>query len=132
MTTTTAIDEAKLNALVEHAIYDLSAGYMGVMLSIGHKLGLYRALAETGGPATAEDIAARAKCNTRYVTEWLNSQATGGYLDYDPATGRYELTPEQCLVLAEESSPCFMPNAWNVPASMWFDGSSSASTAGWR
>jgi SAM-dependent methyltransferase len=117
---TRTTNDQKLQALVEHALYDLSAGYMGVMLSIGHKLGLYRAMSELG-PAKADDIAARASCDARYVTEWLNSQVAGGYLDYDPETRHYELTPEQSLVLADETSPCFMPNAWNVPASMWFD-----------
>ncbi|MBC8067612.1 MAG: class I SAM-dependent methyltransferase, partial [Deltaproteobacteria bacterium] len=33
----------------------------------------------------------------------------------------YELTPEQAFVLADEDSPVFVPNAWNIPASMWFD-----------
>jgi SAM-dependent methyltransferase len=33
----------------------------------------------------------------------------------------YELTPEQAFVLANEESPVFIPNAWAVPASMWFD-----------
>ena len=33
----------------------------------------------------------------------------------------YELTPERAMVLADEDSPVFIPPAWNVPASMWFD-----------
>src|SRR5918992_318037 len=31
------------------------------------------------------------------------------------------LTPEQAMVLANEDSPLFLPPAWEVPASMWFD-----------
>lgn len=120
MTHTPAIDETKLNNFVEHAFYDLSAGYMGVMMSLGHKLGLYRTLAGAG-PLTAEQVAERADCDPRYVREWLNSQAAGQYLDYLPDSQCYRLSPEQAVVLADESSPYFMPHAWNVPASMWFD-----------
>ena len=35
----------KLEAFVERAIGDLAAGYGGVMVSLGHKLGLYKAMA---------------------------------------------------------------------------------------
>jgi SAM-dependent methyltransferase len=120
MTYKQPINELKLNELVEHAFYDLSAGYMGVMISIGHKLGLYRVLAGRG-PLTAREVAEQSGCDPRYVAEWLNSQVAGGYADYHPDTTRYELTPEQAVVLADEESPYFMPHAWNVPASMWFD-----------
>jgi len=114
------IDENKLNQFMEHAIYDLAAGYGGVMVSLGHKLGLYRAMAGAGR-LTAEEIAERAGCARRYVQEWLNSQAAGGYAEFHSEDHTYELTPEQAVVLADTESPYFIPNAWNVPASMWFD-----------
>lgn len=115
-----AIDEGKLNAFVTRAITDLAAAYGGVMVSIGHKLGLYKAMAGAG-PISARELAARTRCAERYVGEWLNSQAAGGYVDYHAASGTYELTPEQAAVLADEDSPVFIPHAWNAPASMWFD-----------
>jgi SAM-dependent methyltransferase len=114
------IDQQKLDALLGVAIADLSAGYGGVMISLGHKLGLYKAMAGAGA-LTAADVAKRGGCAERYVSEWLNAQAAGGYVTYDPATGTYELTAEQAAVLADESSPVFIPTAWQVPASMWFD-----------
>lgn len=114
------IDPAKLDALIGRAIGDLSAGYGGVMLSLGHKLGLFKAMAGAG-PLSARELAARAKCAERYVREWLNSQVAGGYVAYHAISDSYELTPEQAFVLANEDSPAFMPNAWNVPASMWAD-----------
>lgn len=115
-----AIDPAKLDALIGRAIGDLSAGYGGVMLSLGHRLGLFKAMAGAG-PLSARELAARAKCAERYVREWLNSQVAGGYVAYHAISDSYELTPEQAFVLANEDSPAFMPNAWNVPASMWAD-----------
>jgi hypothetical protein len=66
-------------------------------------------------------VAARSGCAERYVREWLNAQAAGEYVIYHPATSTYELTPEQAVVLADDTSPVFIPPAWEVPASMWFD-----------
>ncbi|WP_011579966.1 MULTISPECIES: class I SAM-dependent methyltransferase [Chelativorans] len=118
--THSAIDSAKLDALVARALADLSAGYGGVMISLGNRLGLYKAMAGAG-PLSALELATRADCAERYVREWLNSQVAGGYLAHHPATDTYELTPEQALVLADEDSPVFFPGAWAVPASMWAD-----------
>lgn len=114
------INQARLEAFVGRAITDVTAGYTGVMVSLGHKLGLYRALAGAG-PLSARELAARATCAERYVREWLNAQAAGGYVDYHAVSDTYELSPEQALVLADEDSPVFIPPAWNVPAAMWFD-----------
>ena len=116
----TKIEQAKLDALLGRALGDLSAGYGGVMISIGHKLGLFKAMAGAG-PISSRELAARAGCAERYVREWLNAQVAGGYVDYHAVSSTYELSPEQAIVLADEDSPVFFPNAWNVPASMWLD-----------
>ncbi len=115
-----AIDPAKLDAFLARAVGDLSAGYGGVMASLGNRLGLYKAMAGAG-PLSAREVASRAKCAERYVREWLNSQVAGGYVVYHAISDTYELTPERAFVLADEDSPVFIPNAWAVPASMWFD-----------
>ena len=117
---TTTIDSAKLDALIARAIGDLSAGYGGVMVSLGNRLGLYKSMAEAG-PLSSRELASRAGCAERYVREWLGSQVAGGYIVYHAISDAYELTPEQALVLANEDSPVFIPNAWAVPASMWAD-----------
>jgi len=113
-------DERKLNEFVEKAVTDLAAGYGGVMTVLGHKLGLYKAMAGAG-PLDSSEIAKRSGCAERYVREWLNSQAAAGYLVYHATSVTYELSPEQSLVLAEDDSPVFLPPAWEVPASMFFD-----------
>ncbi|MBY3559833.1 class I SAM-dependent methyltransferase [Rhizobium laguerreae] len=117
---TKTIDSAKLETLVGRVVSDLSAGYGGVMVSLGHRLGLYKAMADRG-PLTSREIASRAGCSERYVREWLNSQVAGAYATYHAVSGTYELTPEQAFVLANEDSPVFIPNAWATPASMWAD-----------
>nr|MBS0019853.1 methyltransferase domain-containing protein [Gammaproteobacteria bacterium] len=114
------IDQTKLNDFLTRAVGDLSAGYGGVMVSLGSKLGLYKAMAGAG-PISAKELAARTGCAERYVSEWLNSQAAGGYVNYHAVSHTYELSPEQAMVLADEDSPVYIPYAWNVPASMWFD-----------
>ena len=117
---TQSIDQARVEAFAMRAVADVAAAYTGVMVSLGSKLGLYRAMAGAG-PLSAKELAARAGCAERYVREWLNAQAAGGYLAYHAGSDSYELSAEHALVLADEESPTFIPHAWNIPASMWFD-----------
>lgn len=114
------INEARLDQFVQQVFTDLAASAGAAMVILGNKLGLYRAMAGAGPLAPAE-VAARGDCAERYVREWLNSQAAAGYVEYDPAEGKYELTPEQAMVLANEDSPVFMPTAWEVTATMLVD-----------
>ena len=115
-----AVVERSTEAFVERAFADLAACYAGVMISTGHKLGLYRALAGQG-PLSSHEVAARTGCDERYVREWLNSQVAGAYIVYHEESETYELPAEHVPVLADEDSPLFLPPAFEVPASMWFD-----------
>ena len=56
------------------------------MVVIGDKLGLYRAMA-SGREMTPDELAAETKCVPRYIREWLNNQAAGGYVEYHPESG---------------------------------------------
>lgn len=114
------IDNDKLDAFLGRIIGDLAACSAGFMTNLGHKLGLYKAMAGQGYLSAAE-VAERAGTAERYTREWLNSQAAGGYVEYRPGDQRYRLPPEQALVLANEDGPCFFPPALEVSASMWFD-----------
>jgi SAM-dependent methyltransferase len=114
------IDQTKLESFLTRAVGDLSAGYGGVMVSLGSRLGLYKAMSGAG-PISSKELAARTRCAERYVSEWLKAQAAGGYVLYHAVSETYELSPEQAMVLADENSPVFIPSAWHVPASMWFD-----------
>ena len=77
---------------------------------IGHRLGLYQALAER--PATPDELADRTGTTPRYVAEWLRGQAAGGYVEFDTATGRFSLTPEQAFALADPDGPVYVPGAF--------------------
>jgi SAM-dependent methyltransferase len=118
MTTTIDLNEEKLEAFLDRAFTDLASCYGGVMVSLGDKLGLYRALAGAG-PLTSAELAERAGCAERYVREWLGSQVAATYVDYDPATETYELPAEHAAVLADPDSPTLLTPAFNIPASMW-------------
>jgi len=80
----TAINQQKLEDLFGRLFGDISAGYGGVMVSLGDKLGLYKAMAGAG-PLSSQELAKRSRCAERYVREWLNSQVAGGYVDYTRA-----------------------------------------------
>ena len=114
------VETTTSQAFLERALADLAASYAGVMVSTGHKLGLYRALAGQG-PFSSFELAARTGCDERYVREWLDSQVAGGYLVCHEESETYELPPEHAPVLADDDSPVFLPGAYDIPASMWFD-----------
>ena len=52
------------------------------------------------------------------MREWLINQASGGYVEYDPASGRYHLTPEQSVALTDESSPFYVGGGFYVVKAM--------------
>jgi len=101
-------------------VTDLAAAMAGVMTNLGHKLGLYRAMAESG-PINSEELARRTATNERSVREWLNGQVAGGYVLFDTNTNQYLLPPEHVFVLANPDSPAFLTPAFDVAASLWND-----------
>jgi SAM-dependent methyltransferase len=107
------VDPAKLEAFVGKAIGDLGAALSAALIVIGDKLGLYKELA-AAGPLTARELAHRTATAERYVREWLNAQAAAGYVLYDAAEGRYSLSPEQAVALADETSPAFVPGGFQA------------------
>jgi SAM-dependent methyltransferase len=108
-----AIDGAKLEAFVFRAVDEIGATLNAALVVMGDKLGLYRALADAG-PLTPDELASRTGTAERYVREWLNNQAAGGYVEYDAATGRYTLPPEQAMALTDESSPAYIPGFFQI------------------
>jgi 2-polyprenyl-3-methyl-5-hydroxy-6-metoxy-1,4-benzoquinol methylase len=101
------MDQDKVTEFLGRFVTDFGATGAAGLIVIGHRLGLYRALAQ--GPATPEQFAERTGFHVRYLTEWLRGQAAGGYATYDPSTAEFSLTEEQAFCLAD-------PNGPNVPA----------------
>jgi ubiquinone/menaquinone biosynthesis C-methylase UbiE len=105
-----AIDETKLNEMLGRFVTDLGATVTAGGVVVGHRLGLYAALA--GQDATPDELAARTDTNPRYVAEWLRGQAAGGYVEYDAGTDTYSLTEEQAFVLANPDGAVYAPGAF--------------------
>jgi 2-polyprenyl-3-methyl-5-hydroxy-6-metoxy-1,4-benzoquinol methylase len=84
-------------------------GILTLMIDLGHKTGLFAALAE--GPGTSDQIAGRAGLQERYVREWLGAMTTGGMTEYDPATQVFTLPPEHAICLTGGSSRNLAPTA---------------------
>ena len=108
-----AVDPERLEALLGQVVVDCGATANAALVVIGDELGLYRALAEHG-PLTPDQLAAATDTTERYVREWLGAQAASGYVDYDPSTQRYSMSPEQAMAFADETSPVFLPGAFEV------------------
>jgi len=102
-----AVDMDRLQEFLGRFVTDLGATFAAGSVVTGHRLGLYRALAE--GPASAAELAGRTRTSPRYVTEWLRGQAAGGYVEYDPATEAYSMTEEQAFALANPDGGVYVP-----------------------
>ncbi len=113
----TNIDPEKLHSFIGKVVGDFGAALSSSLVYIGQKLGLYKALAE-GGAMTPEELATHTETQPRYVREWLINQATGVYVEYDPATGRFHLSPEQVVALTDEDSPFFVGGGFYVVKAM--------------
>lgn len=109
------MNDEKLNQLLGKFVADFGATLHAGLVVIGESLGLYKALAAAA--LTPAELAARTGTDERYVREWLNSQAAGEYVEYDPATGRYSLSEEQAFALADEKSPAYLPGAFLLAVS---------------
>ncbi len=106
------INEEKLNNLLGKFVGDLGATLAAGTIVIGEQLGLYKAMGNPNEKLTAKEIASRTETNERYVREWLNAQAAGGYVEYDAESDRYFLTDEQAFVLTNEESAAYLPGAF--------------------
>ncbi len=107
-----AFDEAKLNEFLGKAVGDLGAAMSATLILVGDRLGLYRELAK--GALTPGELAQRTGTNERYVREWLGNQGAGGYVEFDPGSGKWSLSPEQALCMADPNGPVDMPGAYNI------------------
>jgi SAM-dependent methyltransferase len=101
------IDESRIEAFAGQVATEVGAALNVALVTIGDRLGLYRAMADAQ-PVTAAELAGRTATLERYVREWLNAQAAGGFVAYDPETDAYTLPLEHAMVLADETSPVAM------------------------
>ena len=77
-------DNAKAEAFARKLLDILNSGCLSLLLSVGHKTGLFDTLSGLKNPSTAEKIAKKANLNERYVREWLGGMVVGGIVEYFP------------------------------------------------
>ncbi|MGW6930029.1 class I SAM-dependent methyltransferase [Lentzea sp. NPDC054927] len=136
-TTRPEVDTDKLMAFVFRAVDEVGATLNAALVVMGDKLGYYRAMA-SGDPISPAELADRSGTAEPYVREWLNAQAAGGYVTYDPATSRYTLPIEHAVALTVEDSPAFLPGMFQIAlgtvhdAGRVLDAARSGSGVGWH
>ena len=101
-----AIDTEKVKALAEQVFAFLGGTVISGMIYLGDRMGLYQAL-QKSGPLTSAELANHTGLNERWLREWLQGQAAARLLDYQ-GNGRFAISPEAALVLANENSPAFI------------------------
>ncbi|HYV17505.1 MAG TPA: methyltransferase domain-containing protein [Verrucomicrobiae bacterium] len=132
-----AVDPDKLNAFMGKFVGDLGAGMHAALAVMGDRLGLYKAMA-AAGPQTSSELAKKTGTSERYLREWLNAMAAGGYVSYDGAGNKYFLNDEQAFTLADETSPAYLPGAFQVISAVFAsapkiaDAFKSGSGVGWH
>ncbi|MEM0984156.1 MAG: methyltransferase domain-containing protein [Planctomycetota bacterium] len=99
-----SINVQNAEGFAERMLGFLNGGAIGLMISVGHRTGLFDAL-DAGGPATSVELAERAGLHERYVREWLGAMVTGEVVDYDPETQRYVLPPSHAAWLTRKATP---------------------------
>jgi 2-polyprenyl-3-methyl-5-hydroxy-6-metoxy-1,4-benzoquinol methylase len=96
-------DEGKAEAFAGRVLSALNDGALCLMLSIGHRTGLFDVLS-TLPPATCAEIADRAGLNERYVREWLGAMTTARVVEVDPTSTRFWLAPEHAAYLTRAAA----------------------------
>jgi hypothetical protein len=115
--TAQTLDQAEVEAFAGRLMELYTGGMLTCLVDIGHRTGLFAALAE--GPATSAELAARADLQERYVREWLAAMATGGIVAYEPGSESFRLPAERAACLTGRGAANLAPP-------------SAASTPTWR
>jgi SAM-dependent methyltransferase len=97
-------DEKPVDAFADQLMDMLNQGALSLMVSVGHRTGLFDCLGELP-PSTAEQIASHAGLTKRYVEEWLGAMVAGGIVRYDATSSRFQLPKNHAALLCRKSEP---------------------------
>ena len=95
-----ALDQAKMEEFGGRALDVLNKAGVAVMMSVGHRTGLFETMAGLA-PSTASEIAQAAGLQERYVREWLGAMVTGRVVEHDSEKGTYRLPLEHAAFLTK-------------------------------
>lgn len=79
----------------------INSGALMLMISIGHRSGLFDVMSGMGW-TNSEELADKAGLNERYVREWLGAMATGGVVEVDESH-QYRLPKEHAQFLTRKA-----------------------------
>src|SRR5688572_2430325 len=96
--TATTFDQARADEFSGKLLDVINLGCLGLMISVGHRTGLFDAMSNMP-PSTSDEIAKHTALNERYVREWLGAMVTGKVVEVDPAMNRYSLPAEHAAFL---------------------------------
>ncbi|MCW8930690.1 MAG: methyltransferase domain-containing protein [Gammaproteobacteria bacterium] len=82
----------------------LNQGALSLMVSIGHRTGLFDSMAELK-ETTVQKITNHAGLEKRYVKEWLAAMVVGGIVYYRPDKKTYQLPQSHADLLTRTASP---------------------------
>ncbi len=99
----TPYDPTKADAFSERLLVMLNHGMATLMISAGHRTGLFDVMAD-GQPRTSSQLASDAGLNERYVREWLGAMVTSGIVICDPADATHRLPSEHARWLSRKSA----------------------------
>lgn len=98
------IDQTKSDAFSEKMMTILNYGCLNLMISVGHRTGLFDVM-DNMQPSTSIEIAQKSSLDERYVREWLAALYTGGILEYNYQDDTYHLPEEHAVWLTRRSTP---------------------------
>jgi SAM-dependent methyltransferase len=97
-------DALRSEAFAGRLVGALNDAALMVMTSVGHRTGLFDAIASLP-PSTPEAIAATTGLARRYVREWLCVVATARVFEHDAKTDRFHLPPEHAAFVTRAATP---------------------------
>jgi len=109
----TTFNQKKAEAFADGLIEVLNKSAVGLAISLGHRTGLFDAMAELPA-STSSQIAGAANLEERYVREWLGTMVTGRVVNYFPESRTYQLPAEHAGFLTRKAA------ANNIAATMQF------------
>ena len=115
------IDQIKIQQFMNKAIGDIAGSSTAMLVIIGERLGLYRAMAKSNSPISVKELADKTGTVERLVREWLANQVASGYIEYDPCSKKYKLPLEHALALADENSPVYLQGIFKAIKSYFKD-----------
>ena len=116
-----AIDQNKIQQFMNKAVGDIAGSSTAMLVIIGERLGLYKAMAQSNSPISVKELADKTGTVERLVREWLANQVASGYIEYNPSSRKYRLPPEHALALADENSPIYLQGIFKAIKSYFKD-----------